>query len=72
MEEFKENFKMNVGKGKKFYVHTSEHEYKISVEEVDSKETVVEWTSSKNTLLKISVGIGTTVTVAINWISNFF
>lgn len=72
MDEFKENFKMNFGKGKKFYVHTNEHEYKFSVEEVDAKENIVEWTSGKSTILKVGLGIGTTVTVVANWISNFF
>ncbi|WP_448163648.1 hypothetical protein [Bacillus mobilis] len=72
MEEFKQNFGMKLGKGKKVYVHTSEHECKFSVEESNTKENIVEWTSTKSTIVKVCVGIGTTVTVGVKWISNFF
>ncbi|MGM2612137.1 hypothetical protein [Bacillus cereus group sp. BceL008] len=72
MEEFKQNFGMKLGRGRRVYVHTSEHECKFSVEKVDTKENIVEWTSGKNTVLKVGLGIGTTVTIAANWISNFF
>ncbi|HFJ9387887.1 TPA: hypothetical protein ACGW7H_005806 [Bacillus nitratireducens] len=72
MEEFKQNFGMKLGKGKKVYVHTSEHECKFSVEESSTKENIVEWTSTKGTILKIGVGLGTTVTFAMKWVSNFF
>ncbi|PHE23613.1 hypothetical protein [Bacillus toyonensis] len=79
MDEFKENFQMKIGKEKKFYVHTNEHECKFEIKKVHTEneekidgEKIMEWTSSKNTAMKFGVGIGTTVTVVVNWISNFF
>ncbi|WP_242249038.1 hypothetical protein [Bacillus cereus group sp. BfR-BA-01523] len=76
MGEFKQNFQMKLGKEKKFYVHTNEHEYKFSLKKIhiekekekEIEENIMEWTPSKLTL----TGIGTTVTVVATWISSLF
>ncbi|OFD52865.1 hypothetical protein BWGOE4_55890 [Bacillus mycoides] len=74
MEEFKQNFEMKLGKEKKFYIHTNEHEYKFSLKkihtekETEAEENIVEWNPSKTTV----VGIGSTVTVLATWISSLF
>jgi hypothetical protein len=76
MSNFKKKFEINVGsKEKKFYVHTSQHEYKISLkkthteaEKKETEENIMEWTPSKATV----AGIGTTAAVVATWISSLF
>lgn len=74
MSNFKKKFEINVGKEKKFYVHISQHEYKISLKkthteaEKETEENIMEWTPSKATV----AGIGTTAAVVATWISSLF
>ncbi|HFU6611357.1 hypothetical protein ABXV20_27615 [Bacillus paranthracis] len=76
MSNFKKSFEVNVGKEKKFYIHTNQHEYKFSLKKIHTEketekevqENIMEWTPSKVTL----AGIGTTATVVATWISSLF
>lgn len=76
MEEFKQNFEMKLGKGKTFYIRTSEHQYKFSLKKIHAEtkkeEKVMEWNPSKATVLKTGAGIGVIVPIVANWISSLF
>ncbi|MGG0299577.1 hypothetical protein ABEY59_05485 [Bacillus albus] len=68
MSNYKKKFEMKFGKEKKFCVHSNEHTYKIALKK-DNKENIVEWNPSKNTILKVGIGIGA---FAASWLSDFF
>lgn len=76
MSNYKKTLETKLGKGKKFYIHTSQHQYKFSLKKIhteketekETEENIVEWNPSKTTV----VGIGSTVTVLVTWISSLF
>lgn len=76
MSQFKKNLEIQLGKGKTFYIHTSEHQYKFSLKKIHTEtkkeEKVMEWNPSKATVLKTGAGIGVTVPIVANWISSLF